>query len=70
MLRRDLFATFRNAEFNLFKKTSPAGGRCKAENDSRQTHTIRTILLAEEAEEEQERSHVRLGAFFVEVFHP
>jgi hypothetical protein len=69
MLRRDLFATLRNAEFNLFKKTSHADGRCKAENDSRQTHTIRTILLVEEAEEEQKRSHVKPGAFFVGVFH-
>jgi hypothetical protein len=88
MFQRDLFATFLNAEFNVFKKTSRAGGRSKAENDGRQTrttrnwntkscesekvhqtHTICTILLAEEAEEEQKRFHVKLCAFFVGVFH-
>ncbi len=55
---------------STFSRRLPAGGRCIAENDDRQAHAIRTILLAEEAEEEQERSHVKLGAFFVEVFHP
>jgi hypothetical protein len=51
-------------------RTQFATGIQKAVNlKSPQMHTICTILLAEEAEEEQKRFHVKLRAFFVGVFH-